>query len=838
MARRSGLPAARARRAGVSDAHYQRVTDAFQDLVDCSAEDRRELLEALGKQDPEVHRDVVSLLKFDEPKDPRGDVFSDDRISSSKDAFEKLLNEHLEGTTERSESEPVPEFVGPYTVLRRIGHGGMGTVYLCHQGAPLRRNVAVKVIRRGMDTREVVRRFDFEREAIARMNHPGIARVIDAGTTADGLPYIAMEHLDGVPLSDYCAGRCMQLESRLELFVSVLRALQHAHQRGVLHRDLKPSNVLVDTVNGQPVAKIIDFGLARALDTEPDEKATQMGQLLGTPAYMSPEQFDSDVAALDVRTDVYAAGVMLFELLTGELPFPVDPRAGFLQALQERASMTGPAPRPSRRYRDGEKDSVQRAAELGSPPGRLRRKLSGDLDWIVRTAMDPSPEQRYASVDLFADDIQAYLQRRPVSAGPPHWRYRSLRYLRRNRAVLGSAALVVVGLCGVLAILLHSNQRALAAESNAKSLLTDVESQNVVLNNMLQVADPRRVGPEARVTDMLEHGTEHVLKNYADRPRVMAGMMRSIGGIYRELEDWSEAERCLQLGLESQMRMDVQDPVMLAHHHNGLALLYTRMGRFTDAEEHYRSALDQTQGVTEPDTLGLVAGWEYNLGTMLLKVGRVVPAEEMLARSLESHRRYLPGNKVGIAVIQGRLGEIALAREDVDEGLALLRRSLDLALEIRDPGHPQICAAEMTLGRAFLRLGGHSEEARSQLRAALASARLGYGDSSPALITYLCPLASAERQCGDLDRADVLLLEAEKLLGPIENAATLPCTTVWRERAYWLIAADRPAEAIEPLERLRSIYAEIYEPGNLSQAEVESMLAEIRGDESANGPSD
>ena len=329
-----------------------------------------------------------------------------------------------------------PRRIGPYTITGVLGSGGMGVVYRAEQHEPLRREVALKVVRRGLDTDRLIRRFEAERLALARMSHSAIARVFDAGATDDGRPYFAMELVDGAPITEFCDEQLVPVRDRLALFVAACRAVQHAHQKGIVHRDLKPSNILVTLEEGAPAPKIIDFGIAKAVAGDDDEQPllTREGQFVGTPEYMSPEQAGVLDADVDTRSDVYALGVVLYELLAGRKPhrFTQGTRDEFHRVLRD-----APPVRPSTAL-GGRRHGRFTAAAAPAPeawaaiaaarrttPDRLRRLLAGDLDTIVLKAMAYDPARRYASVDQLAEDIERYLHGEPVQARPDSWAYRA-----------------------------------------------------------------------------------------------------------------------------------------------------------------------------------------------------------------------------------------------------------------------------------------------------------------------------------------------------------------------------------------------------------------------------
>ena len=336
--------------------------------------------------------------------------------------------------------------VGPYRLIRKLGEGGMGVVWEAEQLEPLRRLVALKVIKRGMDTHQVVARFESERQVLALMNHSNIARVLDAGATEQGRPYFVMELVRGVPITEHCDRQRLDIRNRLELFLKVCAGVLHAHQKGIIHRDLKPRNILVATEDGQPVPKIIDFGIAKATAPQLTEVSvlTQLGQLVGTPEYMSPEQANMDSLNIDHRTDIYSLGAVLYEMLAGVPPFDSNVlRREGLEEMRRRICSDEPD-RPSTRVSHADPAAAETASARRVEPETLVKVLSGDLDWITMKAMEKDPGRRYGSVSEFAADVRCYLAHRPVGASGPSAVHRLGKYVRRHAAGLALTILLAV----------------------------------------------------------------------------------------------------------------------------------------------------------------------------------------------------------------------------------------------------------------------------------------------------------------------------------------------------------------------------------------------------------
>ena len=386
--------------------------------------------------------------------------------------------------------------IGRYKLLEEIAEGGMGVVYMAEQREPVRRKVALKIIKPGMDTREVIARFEAERQALAMMDHLNIAKVFDAGETASGRSYFVMELVRGISLTDYCDQNELTTRERLELFVQVCHAVQHAHQKGIIHRDLKPSNVMVTLYDGVPVPKIIDFGIAKATTGQLTDRSvfTHYGQMIGTPLYMSPEQAEMSGLDVDTRSDIYSLGMMLYELLTGSTPF--DPervqKAGYDEI--RRMIREDEPPRPSARISTLGAAATTISTHRKTDPVKLSQLLQRDLDWIVMKALQKDRTRRYQTASDFARDIERYLHDEPVEARPPSLADRAAKWARRHRPLVGSAAgflvLSTIGLAISTLLVAHERSRTEAAyEVKDQQLIATQKAEQLAKNNFKMARD-------------------------------------------------------------------------------------------------------------------------------------------------------------------------------------------------------------------------------------------------------------------------------------------------------------------------------------------------------------
>ncbi len=712
---------------------------------------------------------------------------------------------------------PVPEgpwleepgaVIGRYKLLQRIGDGGFGVVYMAEQREPVRRKVALKLIKPGMDTEQVIARFEAERQALAMMDHSNIAKVFDAGTTRQGRPYFVMELVKGVPITTYCDTENLTTRQRLELFIDVCRAVQHAHQKGIIHRDLKPSNVLVTLHDGRPVPKVIDFGIAKATNAELTERTlfTEFRQFIGTPEYMSPEQAEMSGLDIDTRSDIYSLGVLLYELLTGTTPFEGQRlRSAALDEIQRIIREEEP-PRPSTRIssliempsRTGEErwlgasTSAKASAEdiarhRRTDPRHLSRQLRGDLDWIIMKTLEKDRTRRYETASSLADDVERHLGQQPVLAGPPSAGYRLSKFYRRNRgrvvAAAAVAAMFLLGLAGTTAGMLEAwtkareadNERkrtaaALAAEEEARqeteAALTDAteaaeiaEAVNDFLNeDLLAAVSPEEMGRDVTVLEALERAASVIEARFADQPPVLATLHHTIGKSYTALGRYEEARRHIERSLQLRQEHLASDRQELIAVRGTLGALHLYLGRYADAERVYVPLLSdarQSLGEDAATTLGIA----NNLCVAYMGQGKHAAADALLRQSLETAERSLGKDHLHTISVLGSLANLQHTMGRYDEAQGLFEETLSRQERTLGTDHVSTLLTHANLAMIY-RATGQPDLAEKTLLHVLDQRRRLLGDQHQDTIATLTNLGVVYRATGRLADAEAVLREA------------------------------------------------------------------------------
>lgn len=522
--------------------------------------------------------------------------------------------------------------IGPYELLQLIGEGGMGQVWLAEQHQPVQRRVALKLIKAGMDTREVVIRFASERQALALMDHPAIATVFDAGSTPEGRPYFVMEYVAGVPITDYCDQYRLSIRQRIELFILVCEAVQHAHQKAIIHRDLKPSNILVAEVDGKPMPRIIDFGLAKAMSQRPADGTlyTRAGTVVGTMGYMSPEQAGGS-DDIDTRTDVYSLGVVLYELLVGVLPLDLR-NLGDLEALQRLRDED--SPRPSSKLRTLGPGSSIAARNRASELPVLTRQLRRDVDWIALRALEKDRKRRYATPLELAADLRHYLRNEPVSAHPPSVAYRAGKYVRRHRLGVAVAASGVILLAG-FAVAQSFELRSIRRQRDRADRIT------AFMIGMFRMPSPSAAkGNVITAREILDHASRQIGAGLSGDPELQAQLMETMAQTYSGLGLYPRAQELTRQALAIQQPLlGPRNRATLATE-SDLARLQQAQGHSAQAEQSLRRILAvqrRVLGPDDPDTLATMDRLAYAISNQ----GRNAEAEALFRQTLAAERRVL-----------------------------------------------------------------------------------------------------------------------------------------------------------------------------------------------------
>jgi non-specific serine/threonine protein kinase/serine/threonine-protein kinase len=652
--------------------------------------ERSSYLESACAGDPALRTAVESLL-----------AFADNTLPNPLHQVDiaKVWGEIAEMTVPEELGERVDDWVksgttiGPYRILRLLGEGGMGAVYEAEQEQPVRRRVAVKLIKIGMDTREVVARFESERQALALMDHPAIAKVFDAGSTPQGRPYFVMEYVTGIPITQYCDQHKLTTRERLDLFIRVCEGVQHAHQKAIIHRDLKPSNILVGEVDGKPMPRIIDFGVAKATSERLTAETlfTRVGAIIGTPGYMSPEQAESTGMDVDTRTDVYSLGVVLYELLVGARPLDFQ-KLSFDEIL--RRVREEDAPRPSTRLRSLGDQSQIVAQNRGTDPARLARQLRGDLDLIALKALEKDRSQRYSTPLELAADIRRYLRNEPVLARPASATYRTRKYIRRHRIGVAVAAglvavLISFGVAQTFELRRITSERDRATRERDRAARERDRADRIAtfMTDMFNVSDPsiaRANSVTAR--EILDKASREIDHGLSKDPEIQAHMMYVMGDVYDNLGLYSQAQLLFQRALDIRRRvLGPQNPDTLTSM-NQLAWALQEQGHYLEAEKLDREVLDIRRRVLGPEHPSTLASMSH-LAIDLDNVGRYPEAEELYRKTLDIQRRVMGGEHPGTLIAMNNLGWNLHAQGRYAEAEKLHRETLDIQGRVLGPEH-------------------------------------------------------------------------------------------------------------------------------------------------------
>ncbi len=672
---------------------------------------------------------------------------------------------------------PPLERLGPYKLVKMLGEGGMGAVYLAERDDDeFLQQVAVKVVRGLLDP-ERVRQFRVERQILAWLEHPNIARLLDGGTTPEGLPYLVMEHVEGVPIDEHCDTQRLTVDARLQLFLEVCDAVSHAHRSLIVHRDIKPGNIMV-TEAGVP--KLLDFGIARlALEGAPDATA-QPGRIL-TAEYASPEVVRGE--QVTTAADVYALGVLLYELVTGARPL----RFATMTSAEIERVVCHVTPLEASAATYARADRVpppeERARARRATPGSLSARLAGDLDAIIRKALHKEQTRRYVSVEALASDLRRHLNGRPVEARAANWSYVAARFVTRHRSGVGAATLLLL-VVGAAAVTFSVQAARLAEERDRTARERDTAQQVLgFLTELFEVSNPdARVGGPVTARELIDRGAERIDAELAGKPVIQAQVLGTMGTVYGSLGIYDRSAALLERGLELRRATIGRDHPETATALEGLAEAYRKLARFDEAETLHREALALKRRTNAaPKSL---ASSLSNLGLTLTERGRYADAEPLLREAIELWRAHDGPTALPLAVGLDNLASTLRQQGRLDDAVPVLERAIAIRRQRLGNGHPALAQVLGHLGQVF-NAQGDLARAEPLLREALEIRQRAYGPDHPGTITALTSLTSLLHDQGKLAAAEPLyraaLASAGKRLGSthpdyavqLDNLATL-----------------------------------------------------------------
>ncbi len=700
----------------------------------------------------------------------------------------------------------------------------MGQVWLAEQTEPVRRSVALKLIRAGMYDADVVNRFHSERQSLAMMEHPCIAKVFDAGTTLQGQPYFLMEYVPGQPITAYCDAKQLGIVDRLELFIQVCEGVQHAHQKAIIHRDLKPANILVVEVDGKPVPRIIDFGLAKSaaprVGEQPLSRYTQYGQMIGTPGYMSPEQIDANIPDIDTRTDVFSLGVVLYVLLTGLEPFAT--RSGQGPRFDELMRMLCEEDPPSLSAKvSADRESVAATAAARSTDAKqLLKALRGDLEWIVVRALARDREQRYGTPLEFAADLRRYLNYEPVIAGPASTGYLLRRFIRRNRlAATFVASVTVFGLVASAAGLIAVRQR-----DRAIAEATTADRTSRFMESLFKLADPdENRGNSVTVREVLDRGARDIGHGLEREPRIRADLLTAMGKAYTGLGLYEPAQKLLAQARADQETVGVP-PESRVRTLIALGSVLDYEDAFDESKKLLQRALDIAREELPPDSV-LISDARDELADILTQQKQYADAEHMGKAALAIDRKREPDDADTLSQTLNTLAQVYYAEGRLGEAEAPMREALALRKTHLGMRHALTALSMNNLG-ALLYQSGRYGEAAAQWQEAVPVYRDVFGAEHPDLATLLNNLGRSALMAGRVDEAIPILEQAvqmiEKLEGPTHDDLVRPLNSLGMAYLY----DGDPARARTDIDRALKI-ARLHDHSDLDQVVLNAADLEL-----------
>jgi eukaryotic-like serine/threonine-protein kinase len=750
------------------------------------------------------------------------------RLTDLVDAFAKAATFVNEDTAKTHEGE---NRIGSYRLLRELGEGGCGIAYLAEQTAPVKREVAVKVIKPGMDTKAVIARFEVERQAVALMDHPNVARVFDAGATREGRPYFVMELVRGIRITEYCDQSRLTVVERLSLFIQVCQAIQHAHQKGIIHRDIKPSNVLVTMHDGLPIAKVIDFGIAKATQGRLIDQTlqTEIDQVMGTPAYISPEQAEPGQIGVDTRSDIYSLGALLYELLTGQTPFDSHELAqASIEQVRERLRSEEP-PRPSRRLSSLGADRLSRiSSNNATTSAKLVKQVRDDLDWIVMQCLEKERTRRYQSVNELISDLDRYLRHEPVLARPPSLAYTFRKLARRHRVALVAALAVLafVVFITVFAIAMTLQAQRIAAERD-QAQLERLRAQKVsnVAMNVFELADPfQSLTNGVSGTALLDHAAKSIEHELSDQPVARGRLLQAVGRAYFRRGELKSAEDRLREAVRILRNTPHAESETLT------AITYLSMALRSNGDlRGARETLVDAEDLAKRYGLQRSTGYAkllLNRGRIEIYEGRIQAAQADFERSLALYQSIVGAQQIEIAEVLVELAITLTWSDDITRAEQTARQAIDIFKVTVPAMYPDRVVAEVALADT-LYLQGRLAESASILLEALRKDTELFGANSENVVAVLDLLAIVKYSQQMLDDAERFSRDAVARARIVYGERHFSVAGAAVTLARTLIELRKFSEAESTLREALNILIETLPPDHQFIASAEYFLGEL-----------